>query len=221
MQIAILGGTGHQGPGLALRFAKAGIDVLIGSRQLDKAGRAVNQVTQILQELGVQEANRVVARTNEVAAQQGEVIFMTVPYPAHRSLLPDIRVDLQGKIFVDVTVPLVSYKPPRLEFPNGNSAAEEVQHILGEAVKVVGAFKMTPAPALAAIDHELASDVLVCGDDDSAKAEVIRLIERIGARAFDAGPLEHARILEELTALLMGLNFRYKRRAIDIRLTGI
>ena len=221
MEIAILGGTGHQGPGLALRFAAAGFDVLIGSRSLDKAERAVEAITSQLGESGVQRTGKVTAHTNELAAQQGDLIFMTIPYPTYRALLPNIRADVQGKIFVDVTVPLISYKPPELEYPRGGSAAEEVQRSLGEGVTVVAAFKTTPASTLAAIDAELASDVLVCGDDERAKAELIRLIEQIGARAFDAGPLRNSRTLEGLTAMLIGLNSQYKRRAIDLRLTGI
>jgi len=206
---------------LALRFAAAGFEVLIGSRSLEKAERVAGEISAKLEAAGIQGAGQVGGQTNEAAADLGEIICMTIPYPTYREALPPLRPALQGKILIDVTVPFVSYKPPEVERPQGGSAAEEVQALLGDQVKVVGAFKTTPASLLAALDRKLDSDVLLCGDDEGAKAEVVRLIGRLGVRAFDAGPLKNAQVLEGLTAVLLGLNLKYKRRALDIRLTGI
>ncbi len=219
--MAIIGGTGRQGPGLALRFAATGLEVLIGSRSLDKAKRIAGEISAKLKAAGIEGAGEVSGLTNEAAAKLAQIGCLTIPYPTYRTALPPLRAELQGKILIDVTVPFVGYKPPEIERPSGGSAAEEVQTLLGDQVKVVGAFKTTPASLLAALERKLAADILVCGDDPQAKAEVIRLIERLDVRAFDAGPLKNSQVLEGLTAMLLSLNVKYKRRALDIRLTGI
>ncbi|RMF89574.1 MAG: NADPH-dependent F420 reductase [Nitrospinota bacterium] len=215
MRIAIIGGTGRQGPGMALRWAKAGHAVVIGSRQQEKAARIAAELNQSLQQ------NLIQGMVNAEAAQWGEVIAITVPYAAHRSTLEQIRPQVQGKIVIDVTVPLDPQNPRRLLFPPQGSATAEAQEILGDQAQVVAAFQHIPAPALRNIDEPLEADVLVCGESTQAKDTVIKLIQQMGMRGLDVGPLAHAPIVEGITLLLMTLNRRYKGGHAAIRITGL
>ncbi|MGQ9602539.1 MAG: NADPH-dependent F420 reductase [Candidatus Bipolaricaulia bacterium] len=223
MKVAIIGGTGRQGFGLALRLAQGGLEVILGSRAKEKAEGKAKELSERLAalELKAEAEGRISGLENLAAAEAAELVFLTVPYPAGKEIAAALKPALNGKILVDVSVPLKSYKPPEVEMPPEGSAAEEIQALLGAGVKVVGAFKETPAQALADLERELESDVLVCGDDPEAKEKVITLCRDAGLRAFDAGPLAVARTVERLTALLIGLNQRYKRKAVGIRLTGI
>lgn len=221
MRVAIIGGTGRQGFGLALRLAQAGLEVILGSRDQKKAEGKAKELADKLAARGLEAKGRVLGLENLEAAKAAELVFLTVPYPAGRELASALEPALEGKILVDVSVPLKSFNPPEVEMPPEGSAAEELQALLGPKVRVVGAFKETPAHALADLEHKLESDVLVCGDDQEAKERVIGLCRAAGLRAFDVGPLTMARTVERLTALLIGLNQRYKRKAIGLRLTGI
>ena len=215
MRIAILGGTGEQGPGLALRWAQAGEEVIIGSRQKEKGEKVAIELNQ---ELG-KELLR--GTDNVTAAAAAEVVVLTVPYSAHVSTLETVKEQLKGKIFVDVSVPLDPENARRVIMPSAGSAAEEAQQVLGPEVKVVGALQNVSAHVLRDINAAIDCDVLVCGSDKDARATVMQLIERLGIHAIDVGPLEAARQIEPITALLIRLNIRHKVHSAGIRLTGL
>lgn len=217
MRIAIIGGTGRQGLGLALHLARSGVEVIIGSRNAEKAQQRAQELVERLNSQGAE----IKGLDNHTAAEEAEIVFMTVPYPGGREIAGSLKSAVQGKVFVDITVPLKSFKPPEVELPPEGSAAEEIQALLGSEAKVVGAFKTISAHALGDLHREITSDVLVCGDDQEAKERVREICRLLGLRAFDTGVLKSARIIEPLAALLIGLNQRYKRKAIGIRLTGI
>jgi NADPH-dependent F420 reductase len=214
--IAVIGGTGREGPGLALRWAKSGrYQVLIGSRQQEKAERVASELNARLGR------NLIRGLVNPDAAAAADMVVLTVPYSAHVPTLESIRAGLRGKILVDVTVPLQPPQVSRVHIPPGGSAAAEAQALLGSDVRVVAAFQNVGAAHLQDPDHPIDSDVLVCGDDKEAKAEVIALAEAAGMRGLDAGPLQNAVVAEGLTAVLIGINIRYKAKGAGIRITGI
>jgi NADPH-dependent F420 reductase len=216
-KIAILGGTGKQGGGLALRWARAGYAVIVGSRRTEKA----MQVAQGLNEkLG---AELIRGMSNTEAAQQVDVAVLTVPYSAHRETLTALRDALQGKMLVDVTVPL---KPPRVTqvYVSGEGpAAVQAQTVLGDGVRVVSALQNVGEHALSDPEQAIDCDVLVCGDDPEAKAKVIELVQALdpGLRAFDAGPLVNAVVAESLTSILIGLGKQFRRLRVGVRITGL
>lgn len=213
--IAVIGGTGQEGSGLALRWAAAGLDVIIGSRQAAKAEQAAAQINDRL--------GRPAARgmENAAAAAAAQVVVLTVPYSAHADTLTAIRDAVQGKVLVDVTVPLRPPKVSRVWIPPGRSATEEAQALLGPEVRVVCAFQNISAEHLSDLDHAIDSDVLVCGDDAAAKAMALELAARAGMRGIDAGPLQNAVVVEGLTAVLIGINLRYKVKGAGVRITGL
>jgi NADPH-dependent F420 reductase len=213
--VSILGGTGEQGPGMALRWAKAGVEVIIGSRQQEKAARVAAELNQELgQEL-------IKGLENPEAAAAAEVVALTVPFSAHRSTIESVKAQLQGKIFIDVSVPLDPDNPRKMRPPTAGSATEEAQELLGEAVKVVAAFQNVSASELRHHDHPIDCDVLVCGNDKDARQTVMQLVERMGLHPVDAGLVYNARTIESLTALLIGLNIRHKVKGSGIRITGL
>ena len=216
MKIAILGGTGEQGPGLALRWAKAGEEVIIGSRQKEKGEKVAAELNQ---ELGKDVLR---GTDNASAAAVADVVVMTVPYSAHVSTLESVKAQLTGKIFVDVSVPLDPENPRRAIMPPAGSAAEEAQQVLGPEVKVVGALQNVSSQLLREVDAAIDCDVLVCGDKD-ARPTVMQLIGKLGGgiRAISAGPLEAARQIEPITALLIRLNILNKVHSAGIRITGL
>ena len=216
MKIAILGGTGEQGPGLALRWAKAGEDVIIGSRQKEKGEKVAAELNS---ELG---KNVLHGTDNVSAAAAAEVIVLTVPYSAHVSTLETVKEQLQGKIFIDVSVPLDPDNARRVIMPAAGSAAEEAAQLLGPNVKVVGALQNVSAHLLRDLNATIECDVLVCGDKD-ARPTVMKLIEKLGEKihAVSAGPLEAARQIEPITALLIRLNILNKVHSAGIRITGL
>jgi len=216
--VAIIGGTGAEGSGLAMRWVAAGLDVVIGSRSAEKAKRRVEEM---LAQLGPRAEGTLRGLPNAEAAAAGEIVVLTVPYAAHRATLEQIRGQVQGKIVVDCTVPL---KPPdvtRVHLPPGGSAAQEAQALLGEGVRVVAAFQNVSAHKLQNLDADVACDVLVCGDDEAAREQVIALAEAAGMRAWHAGPLQNAVVVEGLTAVLIGINKRYKSKGAGIRITNV
>lgn len=215
--IAVLGGTGHEGTGLALRWAYSGqYKVIIGSRTLEKA----ETVTQKLNEL-LSSEKHIVGTTNEAAVKQAEVCILTVPYAAHQPTLEGLRDSLQGKILIDVTVPLKPPKVSHVNVPESGSAGQAAQAILGPGVRVVSAFQNISATHLRELDHPIDCDVLVCGDDKAAKAEAIALAEAAGMRGLDAGPLQNAVVVEGLTSVLIGINIRNKIKNAGLKITGI
>jgi NADPH-dependent F420 reductase len=214
--IAVIGGTGHEGPGLALRWAKSGpYRVIIGSRQPEKAERVA---TELNQRLG---RDLIRGMANQDAAAAADLVVLTVPYSAHASTLESIRDQLAGKILVDVSVPLQPPEVSRVHIPPGGSAALEAQALLGDRVRVVAAFQNVGAAHLKDPERPIDCDVLVCGDDQAAKAEAIALAGAAGTRGLDAGPLQNAVVVEGLTAVLIGINQRYKVRGAGIRISGL
>jgi len=189
--------------------------VIIGSRQKEKGEKVAIELNQ---ELG-KELLR--GTDNVTAAAAAEVVVLTVPYSAHVSTLDTVKAQLKGKIFVDVSVPLDPENARRVIMPSAGSAAEEAQQVLGSEVKVVGALQNVSAHVLRDINAVIDCDVLVCGSDKDARATVMQLIERLGIHAIDVGPLEAARQIEPITALLIRLNIRHKVHSAGIRLTGL
>lgn len=214
--VAILGGTGNEGPGLALRWAKSGqYEVIIGSRQAEKGERVARELNEILGQ------DLIRGTTNEAAARVAKLCVLTVPYSAQRPTLEGLRDLLQGKILVDVTVPLKPPKVSHVNIPPGGSAGLEAQAILGEGVRVVSAFQNVGSAHLAEDESHVDCDVLICGDDKEAKAEVIVLAEALGTRGIDAGPLKNSVVVEGLTSVLIGINIRHKVKGSGIKITGI
>lgn len=211
--IAILGGTGKEGPGLAMRWAKAGYSIIIGSRQAEKAEAKAGELRG---QLGV---SNIQGMENSLAAQSAEICVLTVVQSAHQTVVEQLGEALQGKILVDTTA-RVDFKDPRPPFPP--AAARMAQDKLGSSVRVVAAFQNVPASTLRKnLDEPLDVDVLVCADDRQAAEEVIRLAEAAGMRAYFAGNLDHAIVVEGLTSILINLNRNYDSHSAAIRITGI
>lgn len=213
--IAILGGTGHEGSGLALRWAAAGHTVLIGSRTPEKAQTTALELNARLN------TTRIRGLDNVSAAREADVVTLTVPYSAHRATLAEVREAVQGKIVIDVTVPLVPPKVSRVQLPPEGTASQQAQALLGENVRVVTAFQNIAADHLHDLNHAIECEVLVCGDDKEAKQVVMALARAAGMTAWDAGPLANSVVPEALTSVLIGLNMRHKVKSAGIRLTGL
>jgi NADPH-dependent F420 reductase len=213
--IAIVGGTGKEGKGLAYRWTKKGYRVIIGSRQLEKAQAAAADVRQ-----RGGDTVRVEGMANLDAAAIGDLVVVTVPFAAHRDTFEMIKPVVQGKIVVDVTVPLVPPKVTRAQMPPAGSAAKEAQEILGEGVQVASAFQNISYEHLWN-DEPVDCDVLVCGSSKAARSSVLTLVEAAGLVGWDAGPLENSMVVEGLTSILIGLNKQYGVESSGIRITGI
>lgn len=217
--IPIIGGTGALGAGLATRWAQAGVPIVLGSRSAERAEEAAAKVRAAIPGAEVR------GLENAEAARQGGVVFLTVPFRAQSENLNNLREALSpGQILCDCTVPLaaaVSGKATRSLGVWQGSAAQQAQEMVPDGVTVVAALHTVGAPTLSDTEAELGEDVLVCGDRKADKARVARLIELIpGLRPVNAGALEMARIVEQLTPMLISVNTRYKAHA-GIRLTGL
>jgi NADPH-dependent F420 reductase len=213
--LAVLGGTGAQGTGLALRWARAGYQVIIGSRDPDRAGRAAVELNAEL------EASRMRGMDNRSAAEAAGIVILTVPYAAQIATLEQVREALAGKILVDVTVPLVPPRVARVQLPGSGSAAVAAQRFLGEGVTVVSAFHNVSAQHLRDPEHPIECDVLVCGDAVAAREQVITLARAAGMRGVHGGPLANSAAPEALTSVLIAINRRYKVAGAGIRITGL
>ncbi len=203
MKIAMIGGTGPQGMGLALRWARAGVEVVIGSRDAER-GKA--KAAELQPRLAPGSAAITGASNVEAARQADEFVVLTVPFSAHKSTIEAIRGELKNKILVDVAVPLAETDPKRMAMPHEGSAVEQAQAILGEGARVVGALHNVSAHVLDHIDMKVNCDVLVCGNDKAAKDRVIELCELLGVKAFNAGLADSARCIEAITSILIRLN---------------
>ena len=216
MTVAVLGGTGKEGAGLALRWAQSGYRVVIGSRDAARAAAKADELNAILGDTIVR------GLSNADAAAEADVVALSVPYAAHAAILESVKDAVWGKILIDVTVPM---QPPNVRtvyVPEGKAASLEAQALLGDGVRVVAAFQNVSAAHLMDLDHPVDCDVLICGDDANAKNDVIPLIEAIeGMRGIDAGPLANAVAAEALTPVLLYINRRYKVRGAGIRITGL
>lgn len=214
ISIAILGGTGKEGKGLAYRWAKAGYHVHIGSRSADKAIIAANEIKEML---GVE--SFVDGKSNLEAAREAKIVVVTVPYAAHRETLESVKDELKGKILIDVTVPLVPPKVSTVQMPAAGSAAQEAREIVGDDVQVCAAFQNISHEHL--LDNaEVECDVLVTGTSKEARAETIKLVEAAGLRGWDAGPIENSVVVEGLTSVLIGINKKYGSTHAGIKITG-
>jgi NADPH-dependent F420 reductase len=216
VKIAILGGTGKLGSGLAMHWAIAGHDVIIGSRSAGKAARVAAELTERLDG-----AATVEGLDNPTAATACQVAVLSVPYSAQLAVLESVRQQLAGKLLISVVVPL---RPPRVSRawrPEAGSAAQEAQELLGDGTPVVIAFQNISAASLADPDYQIDGDVLVCGDEKAHKAVAENLVADVGMRALDAGPLVNAAVVEGLTAVLIGLNARYGIQDAGVRITGL
>ncbi len=214
--IAIIGGTGKEGKGLAYRWACFGHQVIIGSRQEAKALAAASEINQLLGSKG----RPVIGMSNEQAAQRAEIVVLTVPYAAHRDMCEFIKPYVQGKIVIDVTVPLVPPKVTKVQMPPDGSATMEAQRILGENVQVVAAFQNISYEHLLH-DEPVECDVLVCGGNKEARNVVLDLVKEAGLVGWDAGPSENAVVVEGLTSILIGLNKQFGVQSAGIRITGV
>jgi 8-hydroxy-5-deazaflavin:NADPH oxidoreductase len=215
MTIAVLGGTGKEGKGLAYRWAKAGYKVLIGSRSPEKAVSAASELMELLEG-----ASSLVGTSNREAAELADMVVLSVPYAAHRETLEGVKDVLKGKTLVDVTVPLVPPKVSKVQMPTAGSAAQEAKEILGEGVEVVAAFQNI-AHELLLTDEEIECDVLVTGSSKDARGEVLKLVEAAGLRGWDAGPIENSVVVEGLTSVLININKQYGSTHSGIRITGV
>ena len=212
--IGVLGGTGEEGSGLALRWAHAGYRVVIGSRDPSRAAAKANELSQ-------RSRGAVSGADNAAAAAAGEIAVLTVPYAAHRATLEAVKPALAGKILVDVTVPLVPPHVARVQLPPEGSAAVAAQRLLGAEVKVVSAFQSVSAHLLESLDAPIDCDVLICGDDKEARAVVASLAEAAGMRGIHGGALANSAAAEALTSVLIFINRRYGVKSSGIRFTGL
>ncbi len=211
--IAIIGGTGKEGPGLALRWASVGYPIIIGSRQADKAEATAADLNARL--------GRDIVRgmENSLAARKADICVLTVVQEAQQAVLTSLKDDLQGKILVDATA-RVDFRQPQPPAPP--AAARIAQDILGSGVRVVAAFQNVPSHALKKnLGGSLDSEVLVCSDDSEAAQQVITLSEAGGMRAFYAGNLDNAVVIEGLTSILISLNKHYGTKTASIHVTGL
>lgn len=217
--VTIVGGTGALGFGLALRLGKAGVPIVIGSRDAQRAEEAAKRASQTVT------TATYTGKDNAEAVKDAEIVILSVPFRNQSETLTNLKhVLTPDHLLVDATVPLaaaVSGKATRTLGVWQGSAAQQAQEMAPEGVRVVSAFHTVSAALLTDLDHALDEDVLICGDRKADKAELAALVERIpGLRPVDCGPLEMARIVEQLTPLIISINVRNKVRA-GIRITGL
>lgn len=212
--IAVIGGTGALGGGLARRWARAGFQVIIGSRDGAKAAAAAAELAQAFP------GTRVRGAGNPEAAAAGDIVVLAVPFAHQRPILEEVRGALHGKVLVDATVPLVPPKVMRVQLPKEGCAALITQSIVGADTTVVSAFQNVAADVLAS-DQDPECDVLVAGDKAEARELVIGLAQKAGFRAWHAGPLANSAAMEALTSVLIFMNKHYRAEHAGIRLTGL
>ena len=213
--IGIIGGTGKEGKGLAYRWLKAGFQILIGSRQAEKAHHVAAELEEMI---GTGAPVRGLG--NSDAALQADLVVLTVPYNAHRTTLESIKSCLVGKILVDVTVPLNPPKVTRVQMPPAGSAAQEALEILGDNAQVAAAFQNISYEHLLQ-DEEVRCDVLVCGSSKLARTITLELVRSAGLVGFDAGPIENSMVVEGLTSILIGINKQFGLQSAGICITGV
>ncbi len=213
--IAILGGAGKEGGGLALRWAYVGYPLIIGSRSPERAAEAAAGINATLGRDAARGAD------NLAAADASEIVVLAVPFSAQRATVESVRGALKGKILIDVTVPLMPPKVSRVHLPEGGSAVEAIQKMLGPEVRVVSAFQNISAHHLKHLGEIIDCDVLVCADDRDTGDMVVAMAREIGLGAWNAGVLANSVVSEALTSVLIALNQRYKAPGAGIRITGV
>ncbi len=214
VRIAVLGGTGKEGKGLAYRWAKAGYQVLIGSRASERAVTAASEIMELLEG-----SSSVVGTTNLEAAQQADIVVLTVPYSAHRETLESVKDVLKGKILVDVTSLSIPPMVTKVQMLSAGSATQEAREIVGEGVEVVAAFQSISHKHLLT-DEDMDCDVLVTGTSKDARAEILKLVEAAGLIGWDAGPIENSVVVEGLASILRYINKQYGSTHAGIKVTG-
>jgi hypothetical protein len=213
--IAVIGGTGAEGGGLALRWAAAGHRVIIGSRDPARAREAARTLAALLP------SGKIEGDESAAAAAKASIVVLAVPYAGQLPTARMLKRALEGKILIDVTVPLVPPKVSTVQLPQGGSSVLLVQKELGEGVKVVSAFQNVSAHKLKKLDHAIACDVLVCADSKEVRQRVIQLAADAGLRGIDAGPLANSAAAEAMTSLLIWINRAYKVPDAGITITGL
>ena len=217
--IAVLGGTGAEGSGLATRWAHAGHKVILGSRSAAKAQQAAAALNARLG--GAHASAQVIGLDNRHATAVAEIVVLAVPYSGQRATIEEVREGLAGKILIDVTVPLIPPRVARVQLPEGGSAVEAIQKLLGSATRVVSAFQNVSAHYLSELDRKIDCDVLVCGDDKDAREVAVQLAADAGLRGVHAGVLANSAAAEALTSALIAINRYYKVPAAGIHITGV
>ena len=203
MTLAIIGGTGPQGQGLALRFARAGVPVAIGSRDGARAAKLAEELQSKLPEGSALITGH--DNTGAVAAAE-EMVILAVPWSGHNATIEAIKDGLSGKILIDIVVPLKEGDPKKVDMPPEGSATEAAQALLGPEIPVMGALHNVSAHTLNKLDVEVNCDVLVCGNGLKPRKKVMALVEKLGVRAYNAGDAESARCIEAITPLLIRIN---------------
>lgn len=214
MRIGLVGGTGREGSGLAMRWARAGHAVRIGSRD---AARGESKAVELAKVAGAE----LLGGDNTFACDGAEVVVLCVPYTAHDATLRGLAADLAGKIVVDITVPLKPPKVRRVHLPEGKAAALEAKAILGDSVRLVAALHHVSSAHLGDLEHDIPCDGLVCSDDRQARGVVVSLLTDLGMRGLEAGPLDNAIALEALTPVLLFMNKKYASSGTGIHISGI
>lgn len=214
MKIAVVGGTGKEGSGLAMRWARAGHEVTIGSRD---AVRAKEKAAEMSAACG----STLHGDANEGAVANAEIVILSIPYPAHSATLKELASALQGKIAVDITVPLQPPMVREVHPPAGQAAALEAKEILGDGVRLVAGMHHVSAAHLADFDHVIDCDVLVVSDDQEAKEITMGIVRDLPMRPIDAGVLRNAIALESLTPVLLSINKTYKAPGAGLRITNV
>jgi NADPH-dependent F420 reductase len=216
LTLAVIGGTGAEGSGLAMRWVRSGYRVVIGSRSAQKAAERCAELNLKLGEPGL-----ITGASNADAAKEADLVVLAVPCSAQREILEGIRPALSGKILINVGACLNPERPTQVELPPAGSSSLEAQEQLGPDVRVVAAFQNVSAEYLSDPEREIDCDVLVCGDDAEAKVSAMRMVEAAGMTAYDAGPLKNSIVVEGFTSVLRGINQRYHARLAGIRITGV
>ena len=213
--IAVLGGTGKEGKGLAYRWALSGHKVIIGSRSAEKALTAVTSVLELSEKnLDLQ------GMQNEDAAGKADIAVLTVPFSAHIPTLETVKPFLHGKILVDVTVPLVPPKVSKVQMPSAGSALQEAKQVLGDNIKVAAAFQNISYEKLFDLNYA-GCEILVCGEGKETRQIVLQLVRDAGLIGWDAGPIENAVVVEGLTSILIGINKNHGVHSAGIKITGV
>lgn len=213
--VAVIGGTGKEGSGLAYRWGKAGYPVIVGSRAAEKASIAAGEIGEL-----VGNPSAVSGAPNHEAARRASIVVLTVPYAAHREILESIKPALKGKLLIDATVPLVPGNVSRAQMPPAGSAAQEARQILGDGAEVAAAFHNVSHELLLQ-EGSIDCDVLVTGTSRQARSSALELVAAAGLRGWDAGPLENAAVSEGLASVLIHINKRYSSRHAGFRVTGV
>jgi 8-hydroxy-5-deazaflavin:NADPH oxidoreductase len=213
--LAIIGGTGKEGSAVAMRFAKAGVRTLIGSRDAAKAQNMANIIN------GKFNIKNVEGYTNREATAKAEIVLLAVPYDGMKPILEDIKPAAAGKVIINIASSLDAEKKSRARINPSGSIAMEIQMFFGETTKVVDAFQNISPEQLEKFDEKIETDVLVVGADRETRDMVIALIKKVGIDAFDAGMIQNAVIVETMTAALIAINIRYKIKGAGIRLIGV